>query len=267
MVNMQFFRNDNRVVLIDPDAKLYRTFPLGYLLFSFAYDADIEIPGNNTKHPYWGLPDVQTANSFSAKMCQEMFQKILSSRLQLDSPFTIESFEASMVEYGLAIPSHFIGNASGSICDIYQCIELPGYMSPIVEQLCVAELYEIVKRGLIIKLCQNCNRPFIPKRIDEKYCIRKSTKYSNMNCKQEAKYKQQLEREHKDQCSKLYHSINTMLAKRAKDAPDNKLAQAQQTLYTFRSEADEWKQKIKTGAANETDFIDWLNSFKARKKK
>ena len=95
-------------------------------------------------------------------------------------------------------------------------------------------------------------------------CIRRSEEYQNMNCKQAAKYKKQLAREKSNETSKTYHSINTMLARRAKMALPSKQKQEQDVLYNFRNEAAAWKELIKNNPDAEDDYISWLNSYKKR---
>ena len=88
-----------------------------------------------------------------------------------------------------------------------------------------------------------------------------------MNCKQAAKYKKQLLREKGNETARIYHSIYTMMARRAKEAPPSIQGQAQQALFAFTNEAAEWREKLKSDPKIEAQYITWLNSFKKRKSK
>lgn len=271
MVTLQFWRGLGKECLIDVQdkAKAFKIVDIGYPFLSFVSDLEIDITSDprNIPHMYWGLTDVQNSNTFSAKKCQSMFREIFAD-VRNDKALDIKMLEAAMISYGFEVPFHGIGkyddNGTEIICDLYRCFYVQGLTGEIVEQLCVAELHYIATNGYTIKRCANCGRLFIPKKADEKYCIRRSEEYQNMNCKQAAKYKKQLAREKSNETSKTYHSINTMLARRAKMALPSKQKQEQDVLYNFRNEAAAWKELIKNNPDAEDDYISWLNSYKKR---
>lgn len=272
MISFQFYREIDQEVIIDVERKTYKPFPgIGYPLFAFICDAEIDIMGHGVKHPYWGTFDIQQENLFTAKLIQTRFRTIFDS-LPDGKAMDVETFEQAMIKYGLQIPPHCIATTKDKkgneyICDLYQCCNYPGVLNPILEQLCTAELYQLVKSGRTIKRCANCGKLFSPNKADEKYCVRLSKEYPGKNCKQAAKYKKQLQREHSSETLKLYKSINTMLCRRAMNAPLKEREHAQIILSSFRDEAYNWKRKLKSGEAQESEYIAWLNSFKKRRKK
>lgn len=272
MVNLQFVRGSEQEYLIDimSDGKYrVKSSRIGYPMLSFIEDIEIDILAETTPHLYWGLSDVKSENMYTAKTVQKRFRDIFDA-LPKNGKMDLDLFEHAMIRHGLEIPTHTIakvppdGQSLETVCDIYRCISLPGTFASIVEQLCVAELYQIVKSGHIVKRCENCGKLFVPNKADEKYCIRASVKWPEKNCKQSVKYEKQLARERGSDAKKIYHSISTMLSKRAKDAPLSEREQAISTLINFRNDADEWKKRIKNGAAQESDFVIWLNAFKKR---
>ena len=269
MVILQFIRGSNLETIIDStDTK--RAFSqkyIGYPLFSFVYDAVIDISGKRVDHLYWGASDVQEYQSnILALITQSIFKKLFD-RIPIGAAMDFSIFEQAMIEFGLEVPLYTISaDTEGNIYDSYYCFQAQETRC-IVDQLCTAELYHIVKNGRIIKRCEHCGKLFIPQKADEKYCIRKSKEYPDKNCKQAAKYEKQLQRERGSESMRLYKSINTMLSKRARDAALDKKEQDQDILYSFRNEAVTWKDKLKKGEIREEEYIAWLNSFKKRGKK
>lgn len=279
MVTLQFWRGLDKECLINvTDVKSYKIVPLGYPLLSFVSDLEISnnaILQNSTDipHLYWGAPSIQeSTNLATAKMCQTLFREIFDARIQNDQALDLKMFEDIIISYGFEIPFHGIAKQpddSGKevTCDLYRCFFIPGLTRGIIEQLCIAELHYLATNGYTIKRCANCGKLFVPKKADEKYCIRRSKEYPNMNCKQAAKYKKQLLREKGNESARIYHIIYTMMARRAKIAPLSTQDQEQQALYNFVNEAEVWKNKLKSDSKIEPEYIAWLNSFKKRNSK
>lgn len=274
MITVQFprYTTDEYVFEQNGNSVAIKITHIGYPLFSFASpDLTIDITSNQpVNHFYWKLPDIQGENLFTARQVQSRFIEIFD-RIKIGSAMGVDEFERAIMDFGLEVPLHSVAlqkgiDGSEIICDIYRCVNIPGEMPPIIEQLCVAELYQIVKSGRTIKRCQRCGKLFLPNKSDEKYCIRVSADYPGKNCKQAAKYEKQLQRERSSESAKLYKSVNTMLSRRANNATVNDKARATELLISFRNSADEWKQKVKDGIVSESEYVDWLNSFKKRKK-
>lgn len=274
MVTLQFVRNSDSETIIDNSytPMAYMETRIGYPLLSFVSDTVIDdISAGTANHSYWGLVDVQaTHNLYTASCVQSMFKKIFD-RVKPGTAMDMVTFERVMIDFGLEIPTYSIAAAKDKqgkelICDFYFCINANESHS-IIEQLCTAELYHLVKTGRIIKRCERCGKLFIPKKADEKYCIRRSEEYPDKNCKQAAKYEKQLQRERGTESARVYKSINTMLSRRAKNAVLAEKEQAETILFSFRDGAVEWKKRMKAGDAQEDEYIKWLNSFKKRKQK
>lgn len=270
MAILQFWRGSDKECLINNcSEKSYKIVEIGYPFLSFVEDIEIDISSvsNELPHIYWGLLEVKNTNLFAAKMCQSMFRKIFES-IQESKTLNLEVFEDIMISRGFEVPYYGIGtyddNGKNIVCDLYRCFYVPGQTREIIEQLCVAELHYLATNGYTIKRCANCGKLFVPKKADEKYCVRRSEEYPNMNCKQAAKYKKQLSREN-NEAAKLYHSVNTMLAKRAKSSALSEIEQRQSELYAFRNQALIWKENIKDNRCTEAEYIAWLHSYKKRR--
>jgi hypothetical protein len=141
------------------------------------------------------------------------------------------------------------------------------YERSIIEQICFTLIYQILNAGYSFKKCELCGKWFVPQKADEKYCLRKGMRLDGKNCKSAAKYMKQLARERSSESARLYKSINTMKARKANEAPLSVQEEARAELYAFRDAAFQWKSKVKSGEKSEEEFIEWLNSFKVRKKK
>lgn len=275
MVTLQFWRGLDKECLINvADTKSYKIVELGYPLLSFVSDLEIDDICQNSKkipHLYWGATYIQeTTNPVAAKISQTLFKEIFDKMIQNDQVLDLKMFEEIVISYGFEIPFHGISklndNGNEITCDLYRCFFIPGLTRGIIEQLCIAELHYLATNGYTIKRCANCGKLFVPKKADEKYCIRRSKEYPNMNCKQAAKYKKQLLREKGNESARIYHSIYTMMARRAKFAPLPTRDQEQQALYAFTNEAAEWRNRLKSDPKLEPEYVAWLNSFKKRKK-
>lgn len=275
MVILQFWRgHDKECIISTAEQKTYKIVDLGYPLLSFV--SDLELSDDNIyrvgsfSHIYSGIEELQHGeNLYSVKMIQSFFKQIFDERIQEGSVLDLKMFEDIVISYGFEVPFHGIAkqtddNKQEIICDTYRCFYVKGLTRGIIEQLCIAELHYLATNGYMIKRCENCGKLFIPKKADEKYCIRRSKEYPNMNCKEAAKYKKQLEREKANRTARMYHSINTMLARRAKMAPLATQKKELDALYRFRDEADLWKKRLKCDPDIESEYVNWLQSFKKR---
>ena len=278
MITLQFWRGYYKECLISvAEKKSYKIVELGYPLLSFISDLEISYDdfgkdSPEVNHVYWGAEEFKyDVNLPAAKMCQSMFRRIFDEKIKGNKALDLKMFEDIVISYGFEVPFHGIAkqndNGKEITCDLYRCFFVRGLTREVIEQLCVAELHYLATNGYTIKRCANCGKLFIPKKADEKYCIRRSKEYPNMNCKQAAKYKKQILREKGNETARIYHSIYTMMARRAKEAPPSTQGQAQQALFAFTNEAAEWREKLKSDPKIEAQYITWLNSFKKRKSK
>lgn len=184
MVTLQFVRGMNCEMIIDNSHNpvACKETQVGYPMLSFVSDIEIEdILVDKINHTYWGLVDVLTAhNAYTAKRIQSLFRKIFE-RMSPGAAMDITSFERAMIDFGLEVPTYSISSFMDDygkelICDMYFCIPAAESRN-IIEQLCTAELYHLVKTGRVIKRCERCGNLFVPKKVDEKYCIRRSKDY------------------------------------------------------------------------------------------
>ena len=274
MVTLQFVRCTDCEIIIDNShiPVTHKKTRVGNPMLSFVSDVEIEdILVDKVSHLYWELVDVlATHNAYTAKRIQSIYRQIFD-RIPSGKAMDIATFEKAMIDFGIEVPTYSVASITDSqgkelVCDMYFCINTAESRS-IVEQLCTAELYHLLKTGRIIKRCEHCGKLFVPNKADEKYCIRSSKEYPGKNCKQAVKYGKQLQRERGEESVRIYKSINTMLSKRARDATIAEKEQAQTILYSFRNEAAILKRKLKNGDIQEKEYIEWLNSFKKRGKK
>lgn len=271
MVTLQFVRGLDCEIIIDNSRSpiTYKETHVGYPMLSFVSDIEIEdILVESVPHLYWGLFDVQAShNAYTAKCIQSMFRKIFD-RVPAGEAMDIDTFERAMIDFGIEVPAYSVcaftdKQGKERICDMYFCISADETRN-IVEQLCTAELYHLVKGGRIIKRCVHCGKLFVPNKADEKYCIRRSKEYPQKNCRQAAKLQKQLQRERSRESVRLYKSINTMLSRRAKNAIPAEQEKALSALFSFRDAAVIWKNRLKAGEAQESEYIVWLSSYKKR---
>lgn len=147
--------------------------------------------------------------------------------------------------------------------DLHCNFEIQGFAD-----LALVSAYLVLKSGRTLKRCAHCGCLFSPSRVGEIYCNRISPEDTAKTCKEAAKYQKQLARERASESGRIYKSINTMLAAKidyAKTPEDADKRRAE--LFAFRDKAKWWREEIKRGAAKETDYIAFLNSFKKRKPK
>ena len=128
-------------------------------------------------------------------------------------------------------------------------------------------VYLTLRAGKTFSRCEHCGRLFIPARMGEKYCSRTSPKWRGQTCKEAAKYEKQLARERSSESTRIYKSVNTMLASRANSAKSEEAYnEAWCIMCDFRDKARSWREKMKAGAATEEEYIAFLNSYYKRRK-
>ena len=213
---------------------------------------------------------------------QAGIEKFLDASLENPELMSLDGFEHYMALYGYELPSwgvrvgedkstqslplqeRLLVPASKKI-EYFTCTEVWGETYGILEQICVASMYQVFKKGLSFKKCAHCGHWFVPSRKDELYCtIRVNAEFPH-NCREAEKYEKQLARERSSESAKIYKSINTMKARTLRDSTISARPAAEQDLYDFRDRADQWRQDIKSGKASEADYIVWLNSNKKRR--
>lgn len=139
----------------------------------------------------------------------------------------------------------------GPITTTYDCEKLI--------EIAFAEIFHVISLGYTFKLCEHCNKVFVPQKTDTKYCDRASLQFPHKTCGEAAKYIKQLERERADEAYKIRKSIyNIKLTKFGSDSVE---------MSEFLDQDSKWKKGIKTGKNTDQEYMKWLKSHYAGKKR
>ena len=145
--------------------------------------------------------------------------------------------------------------SKNDITSNYDCDEL--------EDVCSAELYHLLKNGLVIKKCGNCGKYFVPlRRSDAIYCDRSSPYNTARTCKEDGSQRTFEEKLKMDDAEKLRRSIYLTMQMRVRRNPDIPLYKAK--FDAWKTEADHWKKEVKQGTKSSKEFILWLNDSKGK---
>lgn len=116
-----------------------------------------------------------------------------------------------------------------------------------------------VENNIPIKICKNCSKYFIPEnRVSSVYCNRIFE--NNKTCKEVGANKAYKEKLKKDEINLLYRktlSAKKMLANRNPDIP-----MYLEKYEAWKSEANKYKQDIKSGKKTQEQFKQWLENTK-----
>lgn len=164
---------------------------------------------------------------------------------------------------GKVLSGAIFNKPPGEIVAAYKCEK--------VLDVLICSLYEAARNNIRIQACANCGELFVLSKADEKYCTRTSPQYSSMDCKAAAKYIKQLKREDKDQAYKIYKSRYNSLRKRIDNAcydPERQKSY-EKDFESFKTKAEEYRGRIAKDPSEElvNEFIEWMNTYKTRKKK
>ena len=165
----------------------------------------------------------------------------------LDYEDFVWSFEASDYEH---LTAEYIINDQDDKCVFYQ-YSCCGY-----RDVLIAILQFLALNECSLKRCKFCGRLFVPQRkANQKYCTRN---YGKISCLEEGRKEVRREREAKNLVNKRYNSVNTNLARWAKDKRVSKWRRDErlQFLFDFRDEYQEIKREL-----SEEEIIDWLNEM------
>lgn len=133
--------------------------------------------------------------------------------------------------------------------------------------LLVMELYQLLKGGETVLICQNCGRKFVTfTRSDTLYCDRRAPQDETKTCKEYGAYFARLEKVRHDEATHIYKQLYNRLQNRYRrtktpESPKGNLFLKTET-DSFLAACKEWKQKIRAGQATEQDYIIWLNQRK-----
>lgn len=130
------------------------------------------------------------------------------------------------------------------------------------KELLIATLENIfdIKESAVIKRCENCNRLYIPKKSDGRYCERISPQDKNKTCKQTMD--SQMKSKALDEPTKrLYKNVNNTLYS---EYDKSKTKEARLFLQNFRKENLLKAKQFKDMIITEEEYITWLKSFYKR---
>ena len=120
--------------------------------------------------------------------------------------------------------------------------------------------------GYTVQRCLNCNKWLIPKTLkNTKFCYRYDEELNTMQCNDAYKYKQRLLREHNIESVKLSKNIyNSLRLKydRTDDGNIKEKEQAKKVLDEFMKLNKEKRDLFKSGKIKESQYIEWLNTYR-----
>lgn len=131
----------------------------------------------------------------------------------------------------------------------------------------------VLKNGYILKRCSYCKNWFVANKNDEKYCKQNRFIINTIdgqtvidkiiNCKDEAQKAKRKQRENGNKLLKIENSVRTKLAKRvqAKTISDDEIKKRQDKYFSFLSEKEKEKKKLKNNEITEETYIEWLKNF------
>lgn len=150
--------------------------------------------------------------------------------------------------------------------------------------VCYIILY-LIKNNLVIKKCDCCKKYFYPQhRIDTLYCDNYAPDEDNLNryirdlenctkpcelshvvqpltCPKYMTEKNRLEREKRDECSRIYRQIYNSLNNKFKRSGSKKI---KNKIDKIREENSEWKLLVKQGKVSKDEYLKWIKKIKAQ---
>ena len=118
------------------------------------------------------------------------------------------------------------------------------------------EIYNIINSNITIKLCKNCDKLFVPQRSDALYCDNPAPQNQRKTCKEYGGYIQRQTNIRSDISTQLYRRIYMRKQMQYKRNPNN--SKIRQDYEAFKTNANDWKKRIKAGKATNDDFTEWL---------
>lgn len=118
------------------------------------------------------------------------------------------------------------------------------------------------KESAVIKRCENCQKLYIPKKLDTKYCDRTSPQMDNKTCKQAVDSEKKNEALNKPM-QKLIRNVdqNLLGIYRSSNSKEDR-----KTLQFFRRQNLLKYKEYQKGSLTPDDYEKWLRSFYKRKK-
>lgn len=158
----------------------------------------------------------------------------------------------------------FIDNTQEMPCIVDTSKYSTVYEFSFLDDLLRISLFEVIKSGLKIKRCANCNKPFIPhRRSDAIYCDRPAPQNTEKTCKDYGAIKTYQSNLNKSISMQLYRKIYMSKQMLVKRNPD--IEGYARSFDAFKIESKRWKAEVKAGKKTEAEYIEWLKAVKEKK--
>ena len=113
----------------------------------------------------------------------------------------------------------------------------------------------------LIKKCSNCNKYFVTKKADTKYCDRPSPQYPEKSCKNAADLILKNKKATQDEVYSTYKKIYNLYRNKVNSTiDDEKNHLAEEEFEIFKEKNSSWKEKYKNGNVTEEKYLEWLRS-------
>ena len=197
-------------------------------------------------------------HSYKEDSYMELFKYLTD--VSFSQEFDFSEYDKSIKESNFNSPeslSKYIKNE----CKKNKNFQIKNYMysfSSLLSAYYFCVLY-FVENNIPIKICKNCSKYFIPEnRVSSVYCNRIFE--NNKTCKEVGANNAYKEKLKKDEINLLYRktlSAKKMLANRNPDIP-----MYLEKYEAWKSEANKYKQDIKSGKKTQEQFKQWLGNTK-----
>ena len=197
-------------------------------------------------------------HSYKEDSYMELFKYLTD--VSFSQEFDFSEYDKSIKESNFNSPESLAKYIKNE-CKKNQNFQIKNYMysfSSLLSAYYFCVLY-FVENNIPIKTCKNCGRYFIPEnRVSSVYCNRIFE--NNKTCKEVGANNAYKEKLKKDEINLLYRktlSAKKMLANRNPDIP-----MYLEKYEAWKSEANQFKQDIKSGKKDQEEFKQWLEQTK-----
>lgn len=125
-------------------------------------------------------------------------------------------------------------------------------------------LFQSLRIGFHVNLCENCGKYFIPKnRSDALYCYRPSPQNPDFTCRDYRLKRAWYDKSRTDELERLSKSVYQTWFMRAKRRPNDLLLQSK--FKAFSRQRSQWREDVKAEKATEEEFKAWLLKMREEK--
>ena len=125
---------------------------------------------------------------------------------------------------------------------------------------------EMIRLDIRVKKCRNCNKYFVPNRLDSMYCGEASPQDKNKTCKEYGKYANFLEKSRNDEATRLYKQLYNAMNNKVRrcKTPENPGGNKnfESSLKKFIAEASLFRKAIKNKVKTQDEYVQWLKKCK-----